>query len=212
MSRHIVWDWNGTLFHDIDAVVAGTNASLAVLGLPPITLVQYRSQYCQPIPRFYERLVGRPLTGEEWPLLDAAYFAEYHRQRAGCGLTPGAEALLAAWQAAGGTHSLLSLYPHEHLVPLVTELRVACWFRRVDGVRGPTGGLKAGHLVRHLAALGLEPAEVTLIGDSLDDAASARQVGARCILYAGGFHHPDSLAEAGVPVVHTLAAAVELAA
>ena len=23
---HIVWDWNGTLFHDIDAVILATNA------------------------------------------------------------------------------------------------------------------------------------------------------------------------------------------
>ena len=28
-AAHIVWDWNGTLFDDIDAVVEATNASFA---------------------------------------------------------------------------------------------------------------------------------------------------------------------------------------
>ena len=31
MSTHLVWDWNGTLFHDIDAVIEATNASFADL-------------------------------------------------------------------------------------------------------------------------------------------------------------------------------------
>ena len=32
-GAHIVWDWNGTLFHDIDAVIEATNASFAEIGL-----------------------------------------------------------------------------------------------------------------------------------------------------------------------------------
>jgi phosphoglycolate phosphatase-like HAD superfamily hydrolase len=209
--RHLVWDWNGTLLHDIEAVLVGTNASLATLGLPPITLETYRSAYCQPIPLFYERLVGRPVSDDEFRRLDAAYFDEYHRHLPRCALTDGVEELLGAWQAGGGTQSLLSMYPHERLVPLVERLGVSRWFRRVDGVRGPTGGLKAEHLVRHLEALELDAGEVMLIGDSLDDAASAAKVGARCVLYGGGFHSPESLAAAGVPVVNSLADAVALA-
>jgi len=37
-GAHIVWDWNGTLFHDNEAVVGATNAAFAVMGLEPITL------------------------------------------------------------------------------------------------------------------------------------------------------------------------------
>jgi len=80
---------------------------------------------------------------------------------------------------------------------------------RLAAVAGVTD--KAEHLVRHLDVQGLDPAQVTLIGDSLDDAASAQQVGARCVLYSGGFHDAASLAVAGVPVVDSLALAVELA-
>ena len=34
-SAHIVWDWNGTLLHDIHAVIAATNAAFAELGARP---------------------------------------------------------------------------------------------------------------------------------------------------------------------------------
>jgi phosphoglycolate phosphatase-like HAD superfamily hydrolase len=211
MGRHIVWDWNGTLFHDVEAVVTATNAALAVLGVRAITTERYRATYCQPIPLFYQRLVGRPLDEAEWAQIDAAYFDTYHQAMAGCGLADGAEELLREWHGRGHSQSLLSLYPHDWLVRLVGKLGVARWFRRVDGNPVPRPGLKAEHLVRHLDALSVAPADVVLIGDSLDDAASARQVGAGCVLYSGGFHDAASLAGAGVPVVDSLAVAVELA-
>ena len=198
-ARHIVWDWNGTLFHDVDAVVTATNAALAVLGVAAITRETYRSTYCQPIPRFYQRLVGRLLEETEWAEIDVAYFDAYHRAMVDCGLADGAEDLLRQWHTRGRTQSLLSLYPHEHLVPLVGRLGVDRWFRRVDGNPVLVPGLKAEHLIRHLAAQELDPAGVTLIGDSLDDAASAARVGARCVLYSGGFHDAASLSGAGVP-------------
>ncbi len=52
---HIVWDWNGTLFHDNDAIIGATNAAFAELGLEPLTLERYRALYCVPVPKFYER-------------------------------------------------------------------------------------------------------------------------------------------------------------
>ena len=58
-GAHIVWDWNGTLFHDNDAIIGATNAAFAELGLEPITLEKYRALYCVPVPKFYERLLGR---------------------------------------------------------------------------------------------------------------------------------------------------------
>ena len=68
-DAHIVWDWNGTLFHDVDAVIGATNAAFAELGLAPITLERYRELYCVPVPRFYERLMGRLPTQAEWEVI-----------------------------------------------------------------------------------------------------------------------------------------------
>lgn len=211
-GTHLVWDWNGTLFHDIDAVIEATNASFGEIGLPPITLERYRDLYCVPVPRFYERLMGRLPSDAEWAVMDEAFHRHYWALARGAGLTPGAEQLLMEWQASGFTQSLCSLAPHEHLIPIVRTHGIEQRFLRVDGRTGPSDGGKAEHMVRHLAALeGIAPGRVVVIGDAVDDAVAAAYAGARAVLYTGGSHSRASLETAGVPVVDSLAEAVRTA-
>jgi phosphoglycolate phosphatase-like HAD superfamily hydrolase len=208
-SAHIVWDWNGTLFHDNDAIIGATNAAFAELGLAPITIEQYRTLYCVPVPKFYERLLGRLPTDAEWEVMDVTFHRYYSAHRGRCALTEGATELLAGWRSAGRSQSILSMYGHEDLVPLVRGFGIEAHFIRVDGRTGPSGGSKAEHMVRHLASLAtVDPARTVVIGDAADDAVAALHVGARAVLYTGGSHSRASLEEAGVPVVDTLAEAV----
>ncbi|MFJ6565799.1 HAD family hydrolase [Streptomyces sp. NPDC091292] len=211
-AAHIVWDWNGTLFHDIDAVVGATNAAFAEIGLAAITLEQYRELYCVPIPRFYERVMGRLPTDAEWQAMDDVFHRHYTRARVGCGLTDGVESLLTGWQDAGHSQSLLSMYGHEELVPLVRGFGIEPWFVRVDGRTGPSGGSKVEHMVRHVGALGgVDVERIVVIGDAVDDAVAAVGVGAGAVLYTGGSHSRGALEGVGVPVVDSLAEAVALA-
>ncbi|MEU7649543.1 HAD family hydrolase [Streptomyces huasconensis] len=213
-GAHIVWDWNGTLLHDIHAVIEATNASFAEIGLEPITLERYRELYCVPIPRFYERLMGRLPSDTEWRLMDAVFHKHYWARAEGCGLAEGAARLLAARRAEGRTQSLLSLAPHEHLVPLVRRHGIAEHFVRIDGRTDDSHAGKAERMVRHLAALeGVTAAveRVVVIGDAVDDAVAAAHVGARAVLYTGGSHSRASLETAGVPVVDSLEEAVVVA-
>lgn len=209
---HLVWDWNGTLLDDIEAVLGATNAAFAEVDLAPITLEQYRETYCVPIPKFYERLMGRLPTPAEWERMDGLFHRHYTEQRAACGLTAGVEELLAGWRRTGGSQSLLSMYGHEHLVPVVRAYGIERHFVRVDGRTGPSGGSKAQHMERHFEVLGgIAPERAVVIGDAVDDAVAAAHVGARAVLYTGGSHSRGSLEAAGVPVVDTLAEAVALA-
>jgi phosphoglycolate phosphatase-like HAD superfamily hydrolase len=164
-----------------------------------------------PIPVFYERLIGRPLAEGEWDAFDALYHANYEIEMARCGLAAGATDLLTEWGAAGRTQSLLSMWHHDALVALVSSLGLTPHFVRVDGRVGPNGGHKAEHLVRHLRELDRDPADVVVVGDSIDDAWAAQHVGARCVLHTGGFSARATLESAGVPVVDSLADAVALA-
>ncbi|MGC9500532.1 HAD family hydrolase [Streptomyces sp. WG7] len=210
-GAHIVWDWNGTLFHDNDAIIGATNAAFAELGLASITLEQYRALYCVPVPKFYERLMGRLPTDAEWEVMDATFHRHYTEHRVRCGLAEGVAELLAGWRSAGRSQSILSMYGHDELVPLVKGFGIEAHFIRVDGRTGPSGGSKAEHMVRHLAELaqaGVEPARTVVIGDAADDAVAARHVGAEAVLYTGGSHSRASLEGVGVPVVDTLGEAV----
>lgn len=213
-TTHLVWDWNGTLLDDVKAVIGATNAAFGEIGLEPITLERYRELYCIPIPRFYERLMGRLPTDAEWAVMDEAFHRHYTDQRVGCGLTDGVEELLREWQLSGRSQSLLSMYGHEQLIPVVRGYGIESHFIRVDGRTGPSGGTKAVHMERHLVALAgvASPEHTVVIGDAVDDALAAAHVGARAVLYTGGSHSRSSLESAGVPVVDSLAEAVEVAA
>ncbi|MEV6959600.1 HAD hydrolase-like protein [Streptomyces sp. NPDC051207] len=208
-GAHIVWDWNGTLFHDLDAIIGATNAAFAELGLTPITLEKYRELYCVPVPKFYERLLGRLPSHAEWEVMDEIFHRYYTEHRVRCGLADGVTELLTGWRSAGHSQSILSMYGHEDLLPLVKGFGIEAYFIRVDGRTGPSGGTKAEHMVRHLGALaGVDPARTVVIGDAADDALAAAHVGARAVLYTGGSHSRVSLEAVGVPVVDTLAEAV----
>ncbi|MGW5639554.1 HAD family hydrolase [Streptomyces sp. NPDC003832] len=212
-GAHIVWDWNGTLFHDNDAIIGATNAAFGELGLAPITMEQYRALYCVPVPKFYERLMGRLPTDAEWEVMDGTFHRHYAEHRTRCALTEGVTELLTGWDAGGHSQSILSMYVHDELVPLVRGFGIETHFIRVDGRTGPSGGSKAEHMVRHLGALtGVDPARTVVIGDAADDAVAALHVGARAVLYTGGSHSRASLEGAGVPVVDTLGEAVAEAA
>ncbi|MFF1506312.1 HAD family hydrolase [Streptomyces sp. NPDC058326] len=210
-GKHLVWDWNGTLLDDTSAVIAATNAAFAELGLEPITLERYRELYTVPVPKFYERLMGRLPTDAEWIVMDGAFQRHYGERAATCGLTAGAAELLAARQASGLTQSLLSLAPHRDLIPLVRRHGIAERFLRMDGRVDTSTDGKSGHMVRHLAALAVPAERVVVIGDAADDAVAAAHVGAKAVLYTGGSHSRASLSRVGVPVVDSLDEAVAVA-
>jgi phosphoglycolate phosphatase-like HAD superfamily hydrolase len=207
---HIVWDWNGTLFDDVEAVVAATSEIFAPYGLGPFDVDEFRALYTRPVWLAYERLLGRKLEDGEWERLDGAWHDSYHRLMERCALAADARQTIDVLTAAGHSHSLLSMWWHERLVPTVARLGLAAAFRRVDGLRLPeqAGGHKAGLLVPHLAGLGVAADDVIMIGDSADDALAAKQAGARAVLYAGGVTGRASLERLGVPVVTRLADAV----
>lgn len=205
---HLVWDWNGTLLNDLDLVVTATNDAFASVGGSVVTADEHRRDFRRPVSDYYAYVLGRPVTQEEFALLDRVFHDTYRKGLASVALTADARDAIAAW---GGTQSLLSMWFHHELVPTVEAFGLA--FLRIDGLREELGGgFKAAHLKNHLAELGLDGADVILIGDSVDDADAAAAAGTRCVLYSGGFTDPERLRGRGVPVAETLLQAVALAA
>lgn len=206
---HLVWDWNGTLLDDIAVVVAATNASLATVGGPAVTADEHRRDYRRPISEYYAYVLGRPVSPAEFQVLDQAFHDSYRAGLPNCRLALDALAAVAAWT---GTQSLLSMFFHDELLPAVKSHGLDAHLCRVDGLRATVGGgPKAPHLQAHLAAIGVDPADCVLIGDSLDDAEAATEVGARVVLYQGGFTDAGRLRATGFPVASTLLEAVAYA-
>lgn len=210
--RHIVWDWNGTLFDDLHIVLEAVNEGIAPFGVGPISLDDYRQHYTRPVKLFYDRLLGRPVTDEEWTRLDTTFHDGYLRMLDRARPDADAVAALDMVRSSGERQSLLSMFPHTELVPLVHRMGLTGYFDRIDGLQGVRGDPKAVYLEAHLRALteGEDLREVLVVGDTPDDAVAAAHVGARCVLYHNGSHHREELEACGVPVVESLLDAVIL--
>lgn len=208
--HRVVWDWNGTLFDDLEIVLEAVNGGVTTLGLPPITLDDYRDHYTRPVKVFYDRLFGRPVSEDEWTALDRRFHDGYRALLSNATLTADAHAALEFVSASHAAQSLLSMFPHDELVPLVETLGIGGYFDRIDGLRGSPGDPKATYLESHLRALisHEDPAGVLVVGDTPDDAFAAEHVGARVVLYDNGAHHRTDLEALGVPVFDSLVAAV----
>jgi phosphoglycolate phosphatase-like HAD superfamily hydrolase len=214
--RHIVWDWNGTLFDDQPLVTRSTNASLSAVGFAPLHAERYQDLYRRPLEEFYLAMVGRSFSAQEWALVEDAFSRTYSEGMNTCVLTADAVTALDSW--APRTQSLLSMYDHVRLVPLIESFGLSTRLARVDG-RPPAldYGPKTKYLAAHLAHLQaidpeLAPEHVALIGDCVDDALAALEVGATAVLYTGGSSSRRNLEAAGLglPVVDTLTEAVAL--
>lgn len=206
--RHVVWDWNGTLLDDLAVVVEAVNIGVSPFGVGPISVEDYRNHYTRPVKVFYDRIFGREVSEDEWRRLDTRFHDAYrvllHRAR----LATDARAALELVSSTGSRQSLLSMFPHGELVPLVGRHGIDSYFHRIDGLRGIPGDRKAGYLAAHLELLDLNPADVLIVGDTPDDAAAAAHVGAPCVLYDNGSHHRTELEGTGSRVVSSLVEAV----
>jgi phosphoglycolate phosphatase-like HAD superfamily hydrolase len=209
---HVVWDWNGTILDDNHAVLAAVNAVCADYGREPVTLDEWRAIFRRPLLDCYSDLLKRPLTATEFTRIDRIYHHAYRPLIPTCGLTPGVPAELHRWRDNGGGQSLLSMWFHDELVPLVAEFGLTDLFDRIDGLRTDIGGAgsKAAHLIDHIAAQGLDPRDVLVIGDVKDDAVAAAQAGARCVLVTTGIESRAALRASGAPVVDTIADALRV--
>ncbi|GAA3851261.1 HAD hydrolase-like protein [Saccharothrix violaceirubra] len=201
-TRHVVWDWNGTLFDDNHAVLAAVNRVCRHYGSPEITIDRWRETFSRPLLQCYEGLLGRSLSDDDWAFIDVIFHEEYHAFVDACGLAEGVEALR---ERTSHTQSLLSMYHHDNLVPLITRHGIHDLFTRVDGLRAVGYGSKAEHLVRHLDAQGLDPAAVVLVGDVVDDAEAAEHAGTRVVLVTTGVTDRRRLEATGAPVADSIA-------
>lgn len=207
--RHVIWDWNGTLVNDLAVVVDAVNTSLAAIGERPINADDYRDHYTRPVRLFYDRMLGRGVTDEEWATIDRTFHETYIEDLHRVPLTHDALAAIEAVAAAGATQSILSMWWHHDLVPEVERRGLTGAMVRVDGNTKDAGETKARLLQHHVAALG-EGVLAVMVGDATDDALAGQAVGVPVILYDGGSHHHDELVGFGVPIAGSLLEAVSI--
>jgi phosphoglycolate phosphatase len=204
---HILWDWNGTLLDDTQAALDTLNAMLARRGGRPISMDFYRDNFSFPVKPFYEA-IGVRLGDEDWDALAVEYHDIYAAQPKR--LNPESVAALEYARGRGCRQSIVSALRQDLLDAITAELGVSEYMDFIYGVDNLDGRSKADRARELVAAIGADPADVVMIGDSLHDKEVADALGVRCVLCAQGSHAAWRL-RAVAPTGDTLMESVRMA-
>ena len=104
---HIIWDFNGTLLCDAQLSVDTDNAVFDRLGLPRITLEDYRHHMTMPVRDFYLAL-GVDYSVHPYELISRLWLDSFNAHAVDAGLVPGVLAVVEALARTGCTQSVLS--------------------------------------------------------------------------------------------------------
>jgi phosphoglycolate phosphatase len=82
--RNVILDWSGTLVDDLGPVLTTTNHVFATCGIPPISLGEFRAEFCLPIRKFYQHRLPQVPQAK----LEEIFLMEYPRHHTGITLLP----------------------------------------------------------------------------------------------------------------------------
>jgi phosphoglycolate phosphatase len=196
--KHIIWDWNGTLFDDIDLCVDLIGNVLERRHLPRLTNEQYKNIFDFPVQNYYEA-AGLDFSDESFAVVGQEWMDGYELRKREGKLSVGARETLEIIKRHGIGQSILSAYSQHTLVEIVAD----CGLAGLDNIWAVS---KIDLGKKLMADLGYEKGETVLIGDTTHDNEVAREIGADSILIASGHQSEERLKACGVPVYPSLLA------
>lgn len=199
---HIIWDFNGTLFADVDAGIESVNTMLRERSLPEIESVDaYREIFRFPVIDYYRDL-GFDFDAEPFDVLAPIWIDLYNKNSANAPLQEGSIEALEAFREMGVSQLLLSATEINMLKGQLETLGITEYFDAIMGL----DNIHA-HSKKAIALDWMEKnpsARPLFIGDSLHDAEVASAVGGDCALVANGHQSSQRLKESGFPVFSSL--------
>jgi len=207
--RHIIWDWNGTLLDDVWLCIEIMNRLLAERGLYGLNHSRYRDIFDFPVEKYYEK-AGLDLHAESFDSL-CGEFCEAYEQRVGeCELHQHALEVLDYCTRKRVTQSILSSTEQGRLEKVVRMSGLDCYFENLIGQADYFAEGKVESGKKLIARLDFNHEEILLIGDTIHDEITAREMGIGCALVSIGHHPAEKLNKTGVSVFDNLHEIVHL--
>jgi phosphoglycolate phosphatase len=201
--KHIIWDWNGTIFNDVTLGIDIINKLLIERGLSTLTVEIYKEVFTIPVKDYYAGL-GFDFSKEPFEKVGKLWMDEYERRKFECGLYNGVEDLMKKNQSLGIGQSIHSAYSQHTLEEMVDHFNLRKYFTHIVGLDNIYAAGKL-HLGKELMKrLGNGKGETLVIGDTIHDYEVATEIGADCVLVASGHQSKDVLLKATNNVIDSI--------
>lgn len=201
--RHIIWDWNGTLFNDLWLCCDIMNGMLKRRDLEPISVERYREVFTFPVREYYKK-VGHDVSDGNWEIISYEFMNEYEERKNECGLIDEVHEVLEKIYSLGIKQSVLSAYSQHSLEEIIDHFNLSNFFIRLIGLDNIYAAGKLDNGIKWMKELGLEKGQVLLIGDTVHDYEVAREIDADCLLIAEGHQEKSKLLEVTDKTVDSL--------
>lgn len=201
--HHLIWDWNGTLFDDVQLCLDIMNGMLTKRGMPTVTREGYIRVFDFPVVNYYRQL-GYNFEREPFEGISTEFILAYEAQRSHCKLMPGTKATLEAVAHLGLSQSVLSASKQDYLHQALKDYSLSIYFSSAYGLDNHHAAGKLDVGLALMAEQGLDPKKVLLVGDTTHDAEVAAAMGIDCWLISNGHQDRSRLAAVGVPLFDDL--------
>lgn len=198
---NIIWDWNGTLFNDVELCTSIMNSLLTQESLPNISIQRYKEIFTFPVIEYY-KIAGHTFERNSFEELGKQFMVEYESRKGDCNLFPGVIELLSSMKEKNIQQHLLSAYEQNSLNKIIKSYDIEAYFQNVVGLDNIYASGKS-HLARELnkrISSNETTGKILLIGDTIHDYEVAREINSDCILISHGHQDEERLLKPGVPV------------
>lgn len=215
--KAVIIDLDGTLADSVPDLAAAANMMLRELGRPDLPESLIRTFVGKGIPKLVERVLAGSLEGNVPETALKAALPVYERYYAGVNgkhttLFPGVAEGLEALRAAQLPLACVTNKAERFTTPLLEQLGIAPYFSQViAGDTLPQKKPDPAPLLYACRRFGIEPREMLMIGDSMNDAQAARTAGCPVFCVTYGYNEGRDVRELDVDaIVPTLYEATRL--
>jgi phosphoglycolate phosphatase len=200
---NVIWDWNGTIFDDVNLCVDIINNLLRKRGLKTLSVEEYKNIFTFPVKSYYEKL-GFDFSKESFEIIGREWMDEYERRKFEASPFPDALLTIEKFQKMGIKQSVLSAYSLHTLKQMLKHFNLIPFFEEVKGLDNIYAGSKLELGKGLIYKLNLNGTRALLIGDTLHDAEVAVELGIDSVLITRGHQSKKALLKAGVPLYDSL--------
>ena len=205
--KAVMIDLDGTLLDTVKDLAVAVNLMLGQVGRPPLDETRVRAFVGKGIPNLVKRALTGALNGEPDPVLFERALPLYLDCYAGVNgkyttLYPGVHEGLEALRSAGFPLACVTNKSGRFTLPLLAQMRIDHYFSIV--ISGDTlpqkkpDPLPLTHTCRHF---GIAPAQMLMVGESLNDAQAARAAGCPVFCVTYGYNEGTDVRELDVDAI-----------